>query len=126
MRHVDLGPDDVYGLEAGERIVLCKSQGRRNKELAIRSNAEDRFLRDMEVLAKRLTTGRLKTRGSADRALGRVLGKHPRVARFYQASVLGSSSLTLTWARDDQIWGDEDQMAGGFVPVTGSSVSPPA
>jgi len=114
VRHVDLEPDDVYGLEADERIVLCKSQGRRNKELAIRSNAEDRFLQDMKALAKRVTTGRLKTRGAADRALGRILGKHPRVARFYQASVLGSSNLTLTWARDDQLWGDEDEMAGCY------------
>ena len=31
-------------LKSGERLVLCKSQGRREKELAIRSGAEKRFL----------------------------------------------------------------------------------
>ncbi|MBT4818949.1 MAG: transposase, partial [Lentisphaerae bacterium] len=114
VKHVDMKPDDGHGLEADERIVLCKSRGRRNKELAIRSRAEDRFLKDMEALSKRLTTGRLKTRTAADRALGRVLGKHPRVARFYQTSVLETNALTLTWERDDLRWEDEDEMAGCY------------
>jgi len=114
VRHIDLEPDDVDGPQSGERVVLCKSRGRRNKELAIRSRAEDRFLRDMQELAKRLTTGSLKTRAAADRALGKALGKHPRVARFYQASVIEGSGLTVTWKRDDQRWDVEDEMAGCY------------
>lgn len=114
VKHVDLDRDDIHGLEVDERIVLCKSRGRRNKELAIRSRAEERFLKDMEALSKRLAAGGLKTCAAADRALGRALGKHPRVARFYQASVLKTSTLTLTWERDDQRWGDEDEMAGCY------------
>ena len=31
-------------IKSGERLVLCKSEGRREKELAIRSGAETRFL----------------------------------------------------------------------------------
>jgi hypothetical protein len=42
-KQIDLEPDDTRGLETDERIVLCKSRGRRNKELAIRSRAEDGF-----------------------------------------------------------------------------------
>lgn len=114
VKQIDLEPDDTRGLETDERIVLCKSRGRRNKELAIRSRAEDRFLKDMEALAQRLTTGRLKTKAAADRALGKALGKHPRVARFYQASVVETNALTLTWRRDDQRWDDEDAMAGCY------------
>ena len=114
VRHVDLTPEDTRGLEAPERIVLCKSRGRRNKELAIRSNAEDRFLQDMQALSKRLAAGRLKTQAAAERALGRVLAKHPRVARFYQASVQGSDAPRLAWTRNDQRRDAEDEMAGCY------------
>jgi hypothetical protein len=114
VRHIDLKPGDAHGLDADERIVLCKSRGRRNKELAIRSKAEDRFLKDMEALSVRLAGGRLKSRGAAERALGRLIGKHPRVARFYQAAVTGHKALTLIWQRDDKRWSDEDDMAGCY------------
>ncbi len=113
VRHIDMQPG-AHDVDDEERVVLCKSQGRRNKELAIRSKAEDRFLRDMQALARRLAAGRLKTHGGAERALGRVLAKHPRVARFYQASVSGRSRLKLNWARDEQRWDAEDELAGCY------------
>lgn len=114
VRHVDLTSADPYGLEADERVVLCKSHGRRDKELAIRSSAEERFLRDMRALAGRLGKGKPTTRGAAERALGRVLASHPRVARFYQASVEGGGEPALVWVRDDQRWDAEDEMAGCY------------
>jgi transposase len=112
VRHIDAVPDDRA--ESAERVVLCKSRGRRDKETAIRSQAEDRFLRDMQALAKRLATGRLKTAGGAERALGRVLAKHPRVARFYEATVADTGALALLWQRDDQRWEAEDELAGCY------------
>ena len=49
-----------------------------------------------------------------ERSICSGIRKHPRVARFYQVSVAGASSLTLTWERDDQRWNDEDDMAGCY------------
>lgn len=113
VRHVDMEPDPDDGACA-ERVVLCRSRGRRSKELAIRSRAEERFLDALGKLADRLTGGRLKTRGGAERALGRVLAKHPRVARFYNCSVTGRRKLKLQWQRDDQRWEAEDRLAGCY------------
>ena len=67
----------------GERVVLCKSDGRKQKEQAIYSGAEKRFLADMEKLDRRLRTGRIKDLGKAQQGLGKLLGRHPRVQRFY-------------------------------------------
>jgi transposase len=46
-------------LKSGERLVLCKSQGRREKEVAMRSGAEKRFLAGLEKLQARLSKGQL-------------------------------------------------------------------
>jgi transposase len=113
VRHVDL-PADSQNADEHERVVLCKSRRRREKELAIRSKAEERFIKDMQALTRRIDTGRLKTRGGAERALGRILAKHPRVARFYECSVKGRKNLSLCWKRDDQRWEAEDRLAGCY------------
>jgi len=114
VRHEDLAPGQ-YGLEAAERLVLCRSHGRRNKELAIRSHAEERFLRDLKALSERLAGGRLKTAGGAERALGRVLGRHPRVARFYDVSLQATGGTPgLSWCRNDERWSAEDELAGCY------------
>ena len=113
VRHLDLQTDAAEGTEE-ERVVLCKSRGRRDKELAIRSRAEERFLAALRALAERLTKGRLKTRPAAERALGRVLAKHPRAARFYTCTIAGKGPLRLQWQRDDQRWDAEDRLAGCY------------
>jgi hypothetical protein len=71
-----------------EHIVLCKSDGRRSKELAMMSKAEERFLDQLQDLSKRLEKGRLKDSVKIERAVGRVKAKNPRVARFYEITVI--------------------------------------
>lgn len=113
VRHVDLGPGD-FKLTTDERVVLCKSTGRRNKELAIRSHAEERFLRDLTALAKRLGQGRLKSLGGAERALGKVLAQHPRVARFYETTLTDGVPPAISWHRNAARWDTEDELAGCY------------
>jgi hypothetical protein len=67
-----------------DRLVLCRSSKRRDKEQAMLSNAEKRFLADVEKLRQRVSLGRLKDKDKILKAIGRVLAKHPRAARFYQ------------------------------------------
>ena len=71
-----------------EHLVLCKSDGRRSKELAMMSKAEERFLDQLQDLSKRLEKGRLKDSVKIERAVGRVKAKNPRVARFYEVTVI--------------------------------------
>lgn len=72
----------------GDRLVLCRSSKRRDKEQAMLSNAEKRFLAEVEKLRQRVVLGRLKNKDKILKAIGRVLAKHPRVARFYQLELI--------------------------------------
>lgn len=67
-----------------DQLVLCRSMKRREKERAMISTAEKRFLRDAEALRKRVAQGRLKDPTKIDKAIGRMAQKHPRVSRFYR------------------------------------------
>jgi transposase len=114
VRHLDLPKQQDT---PAERLVLCKSAGRRQKELAIRSQAEMRLRADLEKLTARLVAGRLKNAAGAERALGRVLARHPRAARFYQTQIAkrADHTLHLTWLRRDEYCRDEEDLAGCYV-----------
>ena len=64
------------------------SGGRRAKENAIVSKAEDRIIKDLEKLSKRVDKGRIKDRPTLDQAVGRLKERHFRVARFYKIEAL--------------------------------------
>lgn len=113
VRHVDLA-QGTFNLEADERVVLCKSAGRRLKELAIRSHAEERFLRELNALARRVARGSLKSTGGIERALGKLLGRHPRVARFYEVKVTAPPEPAVTWQRHDQSLEVAEELAGCY------------
>ncbi len=66
-----------------ERLILCRSALRCEKETAMLSKAEERFLKDVEKLRKRIEKGQLKKNSTINRAIGRMQKTHPRVARFY-------------------------------------------
>jgi transposase len=70
-----------------DTLVLCKSQGREQKEQAIRSGAETRLLEALERLQKRIAKGNLKDPEKIQRAIGAVLARHSRVARFYEVDL---------------------------------------
>lgn len=76
-----------------DRLVLCRSSKRRDKEQAMLSNAEKRFLADVEKLQQRVRLGRLKDKDKVLKAIGRVLAKHPRVARFYDLELLDAEII---------------------------------
>jgi transposase len=71
----------------GGSLVLCRSAQRREKELAMLSQAEERFLADVKALQKRVSGGKLKDPGKIERAVGRLQKKHPRAARFHSLQV---------------------------------------
>ena len=60
-------PQDPDGL-----LVLCRSTLRREKELAMISKAEQRFLKSTTALGERIAKGRLKDAGKIQRAIGRL------------------------------------------------------
>lgn len=66
------------------RLVLCRSALRHEKELAMVSKAEARFLAAATALRTRIVKGQLKDSAKIERAIGRLLKSHPRFARFYR------------------------------------------
>lgn len=71
---------------AEDRLVLCRSMKRREKEQAMISKAEERFLNDAEALRARVAQGRLKDPEKILKKIGGLSAKHPRVARFYEVT----------------------------------------
>lgn len=103
-------PENPDGL-----LVLCRSALRREKELAMISQAEQRFKKDTAALRQRIAKGRLKDAGKIERAIGRLQMKHPRVARFdtlrHESGKLGA----LVATRDDEKFGQAGQLCGNYV-----------
>jgi transposase len=66
-----------------EVVILCRSEGRQQKDQAIREKQEGRFLKDLEKLKQRVGKGRLKQANKIHQAIGRLKERYPRVARYY-------------------------------------------
>jgi len=67
-----------------DTILLCRSQGRRHKEEAMFSKAEERFRKEAEKLDLRLKNRRLAKSKKIHQAIGRLKAKHSRVQRYYE------------------------------------------
>jgi transposase len=108
-------PDDPEG-----RLVLCRSALRRQKESAMLSRAESRFLSDIAALRQRIEKARLKDPIKIERAIGRLQKKHPRVARFY---TLRHAEGTLQATRDQERYTQATELLGDYVLKTAGSLS---
>jgi transposase len=74
----------VKRAETAEHLfVLCRSEGRKAKDQAIRLKQEKRLLDDLARLRKRIQAGRLKRPDKIYEALGRLKERYPRVARYW-------------------------------------------
>ncbi|MEX2577820.1 MAG: IS1634 family transposase [Verrucomicrobiales bacterium] len=103
----------------GGVLVLCRSAARREKELAMISKAEKRFLDDAAALRERIAKGRLKDAAKIERAIGRLQKKHPRVARFFK---LRHEAGGLTITRDDGKLEEAGELCGNYVLRTDRSL----
>jgi transposase len=109
---------DAVGGEGrpAERIVLCKSDPRGAKEQAIASNAEKRWLADLDKLAKRVAKKRLVDREKIVKAIGSLEARHPRARRFYDVSLEDrDGGLRLGWKRDEEIFQKAADLWGCYV-----------
>ena len=103
-------------------LVLCRSAQRRLKETAMISTAEQRFLTDSGRLQARIAKGKLKREALIERAIGALLKKHPKVARFYQ---LTHERGALRVERDDGRLEAALELCGDYVLKTDHSLNGP-
>jgi transposase len=107
-----IGEDDL-----NERIVLCRSEARGDKEEAIVSNAERRFIEDLGKLVARVEKGLLKNPLKIQRAIGRLQARHRRVQRYYSIELSEGTGdgISLAWKRNDVRMEESSELFGCYV-----------
>ena len=76
--------------------ILCRSEGREEKDRAIRERQEAKLLADLHKLQKRVEQGHLKQEAKIQQAIGRLQERYPRVARYYQI-VYDAAAAKFSW-----------------------------
>src|SRR6266849_6693321 len=102
---------------AGEVHILCRSEGRTQKDRAIREKHEHRFLADLQKLAARVTTGRLRLAAKVHEAIGRLKERYPRVARYYDI-IYDAAAPAVTWTPHDDLQTKAARLDGGYLLKT--------
>lgn len=90
-----------------ETYILCRTQGRKEKEQAIRKRFSTRMEAALKSLARSIETGRLKDRNKMERRLGRIQATHPQVGDLYEVELREKpEGIRLHWAmkEDRQAW----------------------
>jgi transposase len=77
------GADGDALAQKKDTVLLCRSQGRKQKEKAIFSTAETRFLKQAQKLDHQLKSRRLTDSKKIHQAMGRLKAQNSRVQRFY-------------------------------------------
>jgi len=80
----------------GVVYILCRSEGREEKDRAIRETQEAKLIADLNKLQQRVAKGRLKEENKIQRSIGRLLERYPRVVRYYEISY-DSANKKLSW-----------------------------
>src|SRR5881296_1981269 len=80
----------------GVVYILCRSDGRKDKDRAIREKQETKLIADLQKLQQRVAKGRLKEENKIQRAIGRLQERYPRVARYYEISY-DAANKNLAW-----------------------------
>jgi transposase len=103
---------------SGEGVhILCRSEGRKEKDRAIREKHEARLLSDLTKLQLRVSEGRLKNEGKIFQALGRLRERHSRVARFYSMAY-DPETKTLSWQENAEKKPKAEKLDGSYLLKT--------
>jgi transposase len=101
----------------GEIYILCLSQGREQKDRAIRETHERRLLKDLEAFKARIQKGHLTEPDKIHQGIGRLKERYPRVARYYRIEY-DPSQKSLIWEEDTAKKTIADKLDGGYVLKT--------
>lgn len=102
----------------GETVVLCRSNGRRDKEDAIQDKAERKLIEGLENIEARILRNdpRLKLDRDAslvNRAVGRLAARTTRASKLYDISY-DHQCRNLTWNRRETEWADNRDLHGCY------------
>jgi transposase len=100
-----------------EVYILCLSEGREEKDRAIRETHEQRLRKDLQALKTRVEKGQLQEEKKIHQAIGRLKERYPRVARHYRMDY-EAERKTLTWQEDGEKKSIAEKLDGGYVLKT--------
>lgn len=100
------------GKKYTEQVVLCRSAARGEKERAILSSAEKRFLEALQGLKERIGSGRLKDEAKIQQAIGRLKAQNSRVQRYY---AIEFADGVLRFQRQDEPLNKALELIGCYV-----------
>jgi transposase len=101
----------------GEVHILCVSDGRKQKDRAIREKHEKRLLKDLQALSDRIAKGSLADEAKINQGIGRLKERYPRVARYYQIEY-DPSTKKLSWQEDAEKKKKAAKLDGGYMLKT--------
>jgi transposase len=82
--------------------ILCRSEGREEKDRAIREKQEAKLLVDLAKLQQRVSKGRLQEEKKIQQAIGRLRERYPRVARYYAIEYDGAEKKLSGQEREEK------------------------
>jgi hypothetical protein len=97
--------------------VLCLSDGRTEKDRAIREKQEARLLADLRKLQKRVADGSLGHPVKIGESIGRLKERYPRVARYYRIEA-DMETATLVFERDEAKYARARELDGAWMLKT--------
>ncbi len=104
--------------QVGEELhLLCLSEGRTEKDRAIREKKEQRLLADLKKLQQRIAKGRLAKQPKVHQAIGRLKERYPPVARYYQIDY-DAETKALTWQENAQKKEKAQKLDGAYLLKT--------
>jgi hypothetical protein len=81
-----------------ETYILCRTDGRKEKEKAIRNRFSHSMEKALKGLQKTIALGRLKDRNKMERRLGKIQARHPSVNDLYDVSLRDTAEgVRLFW-----------------------------
>jgi transposase len=101
----------------GEVYILCISEGREEKDRAIRVKHEQRLIHDLEGLKGRVEKGQLKKSEKIHEAIGRLKERYPRVARYYRMDY-DAEHNQVAWQEDAEKKALAAKLDGSYVLKT--------
>jgi transposase len=104
--------------QQGEEVyILCRSEGRQEKDRAVRETHEQRLRKDLEKLQARIEKGQLQEGKKIHQAIGRLKERYPRVARYYRMDY-DAERQTLRWEELEEKKAIAAKLDGGYVLKT--------
>lgn len=109
---------EIKKIHAGdELILLCISEGRKEKDRAIRLRFETRMKADVDKLKKHITGGNMTDEQTIYERIGRIKERYPRVTRYYQLDYDARSRGLVFECREEKRTIAE-KLDGGYILKT--------